>query len=106
MLGPRSLAINRAALSSAELARALLARGRHTTGPIVERYLSKLATDDVLKSGRSSERFELLYGLIVRDSQIRALLGERPLTPKQINVRSREAVDAFFALTAERAPPG
>jgi AcrR family transcriptional regulator len=105
LLGRRSLAINRAAMTSPELARVLLAHGRHTTGPIVERYLSQLAADGVIGGGRSAALFELLYGLIVRDSQIRALLGEDPLTPRQIRLRAREAVDSFFALTQPpRAP--
>jgi len=103
LLGERSLALNRAALASPELARALLAHGRHTTGPIVERYLARLAADNVIGCGRSSTQFELLYGLIVRDSQIRALLGETPLSPRQITTRSHEAVAAFFTLTAEPA---
>jgi len=83
--------------------RALLAHGRHTTGPIVQRYLARLAADNVIGCGRSSTQFELLYGLIVRDSQIRALLGETPLSPRQITTRSHEAVAAFFTLTAEPA---
>jgi hypothetical protein len=40
----------------------------------------------------------------VRDSQIRALLGERPPTRSAIRERAAQAVDRFLALTA--APQG
>lgn len=47
LLGERSLAINRAAISelggAPELSEVLLAQGRHRTGPIVEAYLARLA---------------------------------------------------------------
>lgn len=42
LVGERSLAINRAAMASSELAEVLLAAGRFTAGPIVEKYLARL----------------------------------------------------------------
>jgi AcrR family transcriptional regulator len=104
LLGERSVALNRAALAelgggraagrapAGELAAVLLAQGRHRTGPIVEAYLARLA-----------EAFQLLYGLVVRDLQIRVLLGEPPPAPEALAAQARTAVERFLALTA--APP-
>jgi AefR-like transcriptional repressor, C-terminal domain len=59
----------------------LLAQGRHRTGPIVEAYLARLAEAGVLGIDDPAEAFQLLYGLVVRDLQIRVLLGEPPPAP-------------------------
>lgn len=104
LLGERALALNRAAMSSSELARVLLRHGRHTTGPLVERYLARRAASGELAIDDPDDAFRLLYGLVVQDSQIRALLGERPLTRAAIRSRAEQAVDRFLALTA--APRG
>jgi AcrR family transcriptional regulator len=89
LLGERSVALNRAALAelgggrapAGELAAVLLAQGRHRTGPIVEAYLARLAEAGVLGIDDPAEAFQLLYGLVVRDLQIRVLLGEPPPAP-------------------------
>lgn len=100
LLGERALALNRAAMSSAELAHVLLRHGRHTTGPLVERYLARLAAAGELAIDDPDDAFRLLYGLVVQDSQIRELLGERTLTRPAIRKRADQAVDRFLALTA------
>lgn len=99
LLGPRSLAINRAAISAPDLAAALLRHGRHTTGPMVERYLSCLAADGEVAIDDPVEAFQLLYGLIITDWQIRALLGETPPAAAWIVAHATRAVDRFLALT-------
>lgn len=100
LLSERALALNRAAISSPELAEVLLRHGRHTTGPLVEEYLARLADSGELAIADPDDAFRLLYGLVVQDSQIRALLGERPLTRAAIRSRARQAVDRFLQLSA------
>ncbi|MGW1993683.1 TetR/AcrR family transcriptional regulator [Embleya sp. NPDC001921] len=98
LLGPRSVAINRAAITAPELAETLLEQGRHTTGPMVARYLADLSADGILAIDDPEDAFRLLYGLVVADSQIRVLLGELP--PTDLDRRARTAVDRFLTLTA------
>ena len=88
------------------LARTLLAQGRHRTGPLVEAYLARLAAAGQLRIDDPAEAFQLLYGLVVRDLQIRVLLGEPPPGPAALADQARVAVDRFLALTAapERKP--
>jgi AcrR family transcriptional regulator len=119
LLGERSVAINRAAMAdlgggraggraagSGELAAVLLAEGRHRTGPIVEAYLARLAERGRIEVDDPAAAFQLLYGLVVQDLQIRVLLGERPPGPAAIAAQARRAVDRFLALTAGAGPPG
>ena len=98
-----SVAINRAAMGSPELAAVLLASGRHRVGPIVEAYLGRLDEHDDLAVADPGDAFELLYGLVVRDTQIRVLLGETPPTAPTIADRAGDAVDRFLALHAVRS---
>jgi AcrR family transcriptional regulator len=95
LLSDVSVALNRAAMPSAELATLLLRHGRHTTGPLVEAYLERLGVPD------PAEAFQLFYGLVVRDLQIRRLLGERV----EVDVRAdaATAVDRFLRLTLPAA---
>ncbi|GIH91304.1 TetR/AcrR family transcriptional regulator [Planobispora siamensis] len=99
LVGEASVALNRAAMASAELSELLLRHGRHTTGPLVEAYLGRLAADGVLRIDDPAEAFGLLYGLAVRDLQIRVLLGERPPSADEIRAGARVAADRFLALT-------
>src|SRR5918992_1014035 len=94
-------AINRAALAEpdGELAAVLLAEGRHRTGPIVEAYLARLAAEGRIRVDDPAEAFQLLYGLVVRDLQIRVLLGEAPPDRAAIAAQARTAVDRFLSLT-------
>jgi AcrR family transcriptional regulator len=105
LLGERSVAINRAAIgeldSAPELASVLLAQGRHRTGPIVEAYLARLAAQGRLAIDDPAEAFTLLYGLVVQDLQIRALLGDR-LPERDLAQHARAAVDRFLALTTSK----
>jgi AcrR family transcriptional regulator len=98
LLSDVSLALNRAAMSSPSLAAILLRHGRHTTGPLIERYLARLHHDGVLSLGDTAEAFQLLYGLTIRDSQIRALLGETAPDADERARIARTAVDRFLLL--------
>ncbi|MGI9598069.1 MAG: TetR/AcrR family transcriptional regulator [Acidimicrobiales bacterium] len=93
------VALNRAAMNSPELAEMLLASGRHRVGPIVEEYLATLDERGIIEVDDPSRAFTLLYGLAIRDSQIRVLLGEAP-PPRQVVVaQAGSGVAAFLELT-------
>ena len=102
LVGETSLALNRAAMSSPELAAVLRRDGRHTTGPLIERYLATLAKAHTIDMDDPAEAFCLLYGLVIQDTQIRALLGETPPTRAARARHATLAVDRFLALTARR----
>jgi AcrR family transcriptional regulator len=96
---PRSVALNRAAMTSPELAETLLASGRHRVGPIVEEYLARLSEAGELSIDDAAAGFRLLYGLVIQDTQIRVLLGEPPPSPEAIREQATRAVEAFLRLT-------
>lgn len=104
LLGPRALAINRAAIAAAaaghpELGRILSARGRETTRPLVERYLSRETDAGRLNVTDPQQAFENLIGLLTTDQQIRALLGSaKPPTATRRRRHAEAAVDAFLKL--------
>ncbi|MEM9712072.1 MAG: TetR/AcrR family transcriptional regulator [Actinomycetota bacterium] len=97
---PRSVALNRAAMTSPELAETLLASGRHRVGPIVEEYLVRLDADGVLSIDDPAAAFRLLYGLVIQDTQIRVLLGEAPPGPVELRAQAERGVAAFFRLSS------
>lgn len=98
----RSLILNRAAMTIPSLASELLASGRHRVGPIVERYLLRLDELGLITIDDAAAAFETFYGLLLRDTQIRCLLGEPPPTPEQISARADEAVRQFVTLHPPR----
>ena len=102
LTSPGSLALNQAAMSSPALADTLLASGRHRVGPIVERYLAQLGETGRLRIDDPASAFELLYGLVVRDTQIRSLLGEPAPTARAIQKRADSAVADFVRLSSSR----
>lgn len=95
-----SVALNRAAMSSPELADVLLQSGRYRVGPIVEDYLQRLSDDGVIVIESAPDAFELLYGLVIQDTQITVLLGQKPPSKREIYRRAGVAVDRFFQLTS------
>lgn len=103
--GPASVALNRAAMQSPELATRLLSAGRHRAGPLVERYLRALHEQGLIACNDTTEAFEVFYGLAVRDTQIRVLLGETPPNEAHRRARAERAVAQFFVLYAPRREP-
>jgi AcrR family transcriptional regulator len=98
LTGDRSVALNRAAMTDPELANLLLREGRRRTGALVEHYLAQAHSRGELHAPHPAESFEMLYGLIVRDTQIRVLLGE-PAPPRDaLERRAEAAVHQFLAL--------
>lgn len=100
LVSPESIALNRSAMHSPALAVELLASGRFRVGPLVEEYLTRLDERGAVAIADAAEAFEVLYGLVIRDTQIRVLLGEQPPTRTAIEARARTAVVHFLELYA------
>ena len=86
-------------MGSPPLAEILLAGGRHRVGPMVEEYLGTLHRSGDYVIEDSAAGFTLLYGLVIEDMQIRALLGEPAPTPKAIRSHAVQAVETFLSLS-------
>ncbi len=98
LTGARSVALNRAAMTAPDLATILLSSGRHRIGPLVEQYLARLDDEGYLAIDDAARAFMQFYGLVVQDTQIRVLLGEKPPTATAIRHRAETAVDDFITL--------
>jgi AcrR family transcriptional regulator len=98
LLGPNSVALNRAAMTAPELADSLLRHGRHTTGPLIESYLRSLHDTGQITAPDPVAAFRVFYGLVIQDSQIRVLLGEHPPTRSQREQQATKAVRDFLEL--------
>lgn len=99
----RSVALNRASMVNLALAADLLEHGRYRVGPIVEQYLAGLDGQAGLRVLDPAAAFETFYGLLIRDSQIRVLLGEAPPSAEQIGERADEAARQFIELFSSGA---
>jgi AcrR family transcriptional regulator len=93
-----SIALNRAAMSSPDLALLLLQQGRYRVSPIVEAYLRQLQESKVLRRNCCSDQFTLLYGLVIRDTQIRLLLGDAVPVKVDLQRQAHSGVEHFLAL--------
>ncbi len=105
LLGERALAINRAAIIEPAAAPELSSQVRERIAPMVEAYLAYQTTLGRLRIRDPVDAFGALYGLLVQDAQISALLGGTPLDRAGIDHRARTAVDRFLAL-AEKGAAG
>ncbi len=98
LTSPASIELNRTAMTTPSLAGRLLASGRHRAGPVVEEFLHRLNSAGLLRIDDPEQAYRTLYGLVVRDSQIRALLGEGAPSLAQIDADAKVAIEAFLAL--------
>ncbi|GAB95457.1 AcrR family transcriptional regulator [Kineosphaera limosa] len=98
LTSPASIELNRAAMTTPNLAGRLLTSGRHRAGPVVEEFLHRLNSAGLLHIDDPARAYRTLYGLVVRDSQIRVLLGEEPPSSAQIDADAEAAVEAFLVL--------
>lgn len=103
LLGERSVAINRAAISEAvrggAFGRLLIERGRKTIGALVVHYLQTQRQAGRLAFPDAERAFEVLLGLLLRDWQVRILVGEmEPPTEATMQAQAREAVALFLRL--------
>lgn len=93
-----SVSLNRAAMTSAVLSDRLLQSGRQRIGPVVERYLAHLDAHGILRVPDPGGAYRTLFGLVVRDTQIRVLLGDPPPKAGEIRAHAKAAVHTFLAL--------
>ena len=105
LLGERAVAINRAAIAeaatSSELGETLAAAGRGTTGPLILQYLAAQRDQGRLAFPSVDEAFEVFLGLLLRDRQVRVLLGALPLPPNEdLDDLADRAVVYFLRLFA------
>lgn len=103
LLGEDAVAINRAAIAEARsdptLARTLAQAGRESTLPIFVSFLDERRKS--LKLDDPQDAAEVFLGVLLRDAQVRRLLGvvEAP-GRKEIRQRAQAAAQAFLRLYA------
>ncbi|MCA9834378.1 MAG: TetR/AcrR family transcriptional regulator [Thermomicrobiales bacterium] len=100
LLGEWSLAVNRAAMQSPEIAETVLKSGRFIVGPMVAEYLERQAASGLIRIESGDDAFRTLFGLIMRDSQIRALFWNRAEDSATYQQRAHNAVAQFLTLVA------
>ncbi|WP_206509477.1 TetR/AcrR family transcriptional regulator [Rhodococcus sp. BGS-1C] len=98
LTGRVSIELNRAAATSPELAQRLLASGRYRVGPRAEAFFAELHTRGILNVPDPADAFCTFYGLTIRDTQIRLLLGEPAPTADAIAATADQAVTQFILL--------
>ncbi len=103
LLGDRAVTINRVAIAeaatSAELGRILARAGRETTGPLILRYLEAQRAHGRLEFPSAEEAFEVFLGLLLRDRQVRVLLGVAPgLSDEEVDSLAARSVAYFMRL--------
>ncbi len=102
--GDISVALNRIAISSAgsnnpELGRLLLENGRFAMGRRIKPLLKAAKKKSLINFQNDEEAFRTLFGLIVRDMQIRLLLGDKiRLSKAKIIKEANLAVKQFISL--------
>lgn len=94
-----SIELNRTAATSPALATLLLASGRHRVGPRVEAFLAELHSRGILTVPDPAAAFRTFYGLTIRDTQIRVLLGEPAPGADEIAATADQAVEYFLILS-------
>ena len=103
--GATSVTLNRLAISHATesngLGAIVLDNGRFTMGKRLKPVLEAGRDARLLKFDSSETAFRTFFGLIVRDVQIRLLLGEKlSLTPREIEQDAERATEQFLELYA------
>jgi AcrR family transcriptional regulator len=106
LTSPVSVALNRLGITAAgqganDLGQIVLKNGRLSTGPRLKPAIEAGQRAGLLAIMDAEEAFRSFYGLVVRDIQIRLLLGdELNYTPARIAREAAEATHAFFTLYA------
>lgn len=100
LLGPRAVAINRAAAAEAvrdgELGRLLVASGRAATGGRMVALLRDRAARGEIEADDPEDAFSVFLGLLLRDLQVQVLVGAAP-APDGAALRQRaETAAALF----------
>ncbi|GAA2832328.1 TetR family transcriptional regulator [Kribbella solani] len=100
LCGPWSVTVNRAGMASPELAEVVLTHGRYAVGPVIEELLADLHAARILDLPDPAAAFTELFGLVVRDSQIRVLLGEPAPAVRALRRQADDGVRMFSQLHA------
>ena len=106
LTSPVSVALNRLGIAQAgqgpvDLGQIVLRNGRLSTGPRLKVAIEAGEAAGLLDCPDSEEAFRTFYGLVVRDVQIRLLLGdELAYTPARIAEDAQRATNQFFTLYA------
>lgn len=108
--GSTSVALNRLAISHATedngLGAIVLDNGRLTMGKRLKPVLEAGRDARLLKFDNSETAFRTFFGLVVRDVQVRLLLGDRiSMTAKEIEVDAERATEQFMMLYENPQPP-
>ncbi|MGO1076880.1 TetR/AcrR family transcriptional regulator [Inquilinus sp. CA228] len=103
LLGPRAVAINRAAAAEAardgELGRLLVASGRAATGGRMVALLRDRAARGEIEAADPEDAFSVFLGLLLRDLQIQVLLGAAAAPDGEaLRRRAAAAAELFLRL--------
>ncbi len=94
-----SLAVSHASSAKSGLGRTVLDNGRFAIGGRVKPVLEVARGAGLIAFDDTEDAFRTFFGLVVRDVQIRALLGDRPLPcSRQIRVEAATAAKQFLTL--------
>jgi AcrR family transcriptional regulator len=94
-----SLAVAHAKSAKSALGQTVLDNGRFAIGRRVKPVLEMAREAGVIRFADTEDAFRTFFGLVVRDVQIRALLGDRPLPePQQIRRDAEQAARQFLTL--------
>ena len=108
--GSTSVALNRLAISHATedngLGVIVLENGRLTMGKRLKPVLEAGRDARLLRFDSSELAFRTFFGLVLRDVQIRLLLGDKlTLTAKEIEADAERATEQFFAIYGNNQAP-
>jgi AcrR family transcriptional regulator len=108
--GTTSVALNRLAISHATedngLGVIVLENGRLTMGKRLKPVLEAGRDARLLRFDSSELAFRTFFGLVLRDVQIRLLLGDKlTLTAKDIEADAERATEQFFAIYGNNQAP-
>jgi AcrR family transcriptional regulator len=94
-----SLAVAHASSARSRLGKSVLDNGRFAIGRRVKPVLEMAREAGLLSFEDTEEAFGTFFGLVVRDIQIRVLLGDRPLPTKNaIRTGAERAAQQFLTL--------
>lgn len=108
--GSTSVALNRLAISHATedngLGAIVLDNGRFTMGKRLKPVLEAGRDARMLRFDNSEIAFRTFFGLVLRDIQIRLLLGDKlTMTAKEIEADAERATEQFFILFGTNQAP-
>ncbi len=108
--GTTSVTLNRLAISHASedngLGAIVLDNGRFTMGKRLKPVLEAGRDARLLKFDNSEVAFRTFFGLVLRDVQIRLLLGDKlDLTAKEIEADAERATEQFFMIYGNNQAP-